>query len=243
MLLKSTDRGLTWEEVSPDLTRNTPEHMGRNGGPLTPENVGAEFYHTIFYIVESTMEPGNIWVGSDDGLVHVSRDNGANWTAVSPPHRGEAMINAIELSPHADGTAYLAVAAYKLNDFSPYIYKTTDYGRRWKRIDEGLPQDTFVRVVREDPLRPGQLYAGTEAGMFVSFDDGDNWHSLELNLPPVPITDLSIRQDSLVAATQGRGFWVLDDLFMVRAAGAGSGGRSTESTSVVWTVLTLTASS
>jgi photosystem II stability/assembly factor-like uncharacterized protein len=223
VLLRSTDRGVTWEAISGDLTRNDPDKQGRNGGPLTPENVGAEFYNTIFYIVESSREAGVIWVGSDDGLVHVSRDNGANWTAVSPPHRGEAMINAIELSPHADGTAYLAVAAYKLNDFSPYIYKTTDYGRRWKRIDEGLPQDTFVRVVREDPLRPGQLYAGTEAGMFVSFDDGDNWHSLALNLPPVPITDLAIRQDSLVAATQGRGFWVLDDLFMARAAATGIG--------------------
>ena len=222
-VLRSTDRGASWTEISPDLTRNDAGKQGRNGGPLTPENVGAEFYNTIFYIVESSREAGVIWVGSDDGLVHVSRDNGANWTAVSPPHRGEAMINAIELSPHADGTAYLAVAAYKLNDFSPYIYKTTDYGRRWKRIDESLPQDTFVRVVREDPLRPGQLYAGTEAGMFVSFDDGDNWHSLALNLPPVPITDLAIRQDSLVAATQGRGFWILDDLFMARAAATGIG--------------------
>ncbi|MEJ2399968.1 MAG: hypothetical protein P8Y52_01130 [Xanthomonadales bacterium] len=227
-LLRSSDRGLNWEEISGDLTRNDPDKQGRNGGPLTPENVGAEFYNTIFYIVESAREAGVIWVGSDDGLVHISRDNGASWTDVSPPHKGEAMINAIELSPHADGTAYLAVAAYKLNDFSPYIYKTTDYGRRWKRIDEGLPEDTFVRVVREDPRRAGQLYAGTEAGMFVSFDDGDRWHSLALNLPPVPITDLAIRQDSLVAATQGRGFWVLDDLFMARAAAAGIGDEPVE---------------
>ena len=220
-LLRSTDRGTTWAEISTDLTWNDPEKQGRNGGPLTAENVGAEYYNTIFYIVESTMEPGNIWVGSDDGLVHLSRDNGERWNDVSPRHRGEAMINAIEVSPHRPGTVYLAVTGYKLNDFSPYIYKTENYGKRWKRIDKGLPQDTFVRVVREDPDRKGLLYAGTEAGMFVSFDDGDAWHSLALNLPPVPITDLSVRQGSLVAATQGRGFWVLDDLFMVQAAAAG----------------------
>jgi photosystem II stability/assembly factor-like uncharacterized protein len=223
MVLKSTNRGATWTEISPDLTRNDPEKQGRNGGPLTPENVGAEFYNTLFNIVESPLEKGHIWVGSDDGLVHLSRDGGANWENVSPPHKGEAMINAIEISPHQPGTVYLAVTGYKLNDFKPYIYKTTGYGKRWKRIDAGLPGDTFVRVVREDPARKGQLYAGTEAGMFVSFDDGGNWHSLDLNLPPVPITDLAIRQDTLVAATQGRGFWTLDDLFMVRAAAQGLG--------------------
>jgi photosystem II stability/assembly factor-like uncharacterized protein len=227
-VLKSTDRGATWQAISPDLTRNDPARQGRNGGPLTPENVGAEFYHTIFYLLESPREPGHLWVGSDDGLVHLSRDGGASWSDVSPPHNGEAMINAIELSPHADGTAYLAVTAYKLNDFSPYIYRTGDYGRRWKRIDKGLPEDAFVRVVREDPARPGVLYAGTEAGMFVSFNDGEDWQSLALNLPPVPITDLAIRQGSLVASTQGRGFWVLDDLFMVRAAAEGIGARPVE---------------
>ncbi|MBT8047287.1 MAG: glycosyl hydrolase [Xanthomonadales bacterium] len=228
MVLKSTDRGATWTEISPDLTRNDPEKQGRNGGPLTPENVGAEFYNTLFYIVESPLEKGHLWVGSDDGLVHLSRDGGDSWNNVSPPHKGEAMINAIEISPHAPGTVYLAVTAYKLNDFKPYIYKTTDYGKRWKRIDEGLPEDTFVRVVREDLSRKGQLYAGTEAGMFVSFSDGGDWQPLDLNLPPVPITDLTIRQDSLVAATQGRGFWTLDDLFMVRAAAEGLGEESVQ---------------
>jgi photosystem II stability/assembly factor-like uncharacterized protein len=221
LLLRSRDRGVTWEELSGDLTRNDPAKQGRNGGPLTPENVGAEYYNTLFYIVESPHEQGYIWVGSDDGLVHLSRDDGASWENVSPPHKGEAMINAIEISPHDPGTAYLAVTAYKLNDFRPYIYKTTDYGKRWKRIDEGLPDRAFVRVVREDPARRGQLYAGTEGGMFVSFNDGGDWQSLDLNLPPVPITDLAIRQDTLVAATQGRGFWTLDDLFMVRAAAVG----------------------
>ena len=220
-LLRSSDRGQNWAEISPDLTRNDPDKQGRNGGPLTPENVGAEFYNTIFYIVESPHEKGTIWVGSDDGLVHVTRDGGGNWQNVSPKHGSEAMINAIELSPHDAGTAYVAVAGYKLNDFRPYIYKTTDYGRKWRRIDKGLPGNTFVRVVREDPEKKGLLYAGTEAGMFVSFNDGEDWQSLDLNLPPVPVTDLAIRHDTLVAATQGRAFWALDDLTIVRQAAAG----------------------
>ena len=220
ILLKSEDRGSTWEEISPDLTRDDEARQGRNGGPLTPENVGAEFYNTIFYIVESPLEQGTIWVGSDDGLVHLTVNGGESWSDISPPHKGEAMINAIELSPHDPGTAYLAVTGFKLDDFKPYIYKTTDYGKRWKRIDRGLPGDTFVRVVREDPTQKGLLYAGTEAGMFVSFNDGAEWQSLHLNLPPVPITDLKIRQDNLVASTQGRGFWVIDDLFVVRQAAA-----------------------
>ena len=217
-LLKSTDRGLSWEEVSPDLTRNNPDHMGRNGGPLTPENVGAEFYHTIFAIEESTNEEGTIWVGADDGLVHITRDAGENWTDISPPHRGEAMINAIDLSPHAEGTAYLAVTGYKLNDFKPYIYKTTTHGDKWQRIDRGLPDGAFVRVVREDPLVQGLLYAGTEKGLFVSFNDGGDWQSLQLNLPIVPVTDLRAREDGLAVATQGRAFWVLDDLWALRQA-------------------------
>jgi photosystem II stability/assembly factor-like uncharacterized protein len=226
LVLRSTDRGVTWTEISPDLTRDDLEKQGRNGGPLTPENVGAEYYNTLFYIIESPHERGRIWAGSDDGLVHLSRDDGASWDNVSPPHNGEATINAIEISPHDPGTVYLAVTGYKLNDFRPYIYKTTDYGTHWERIDEGLPKDTFVRVVREDPARKGQLYAGTESGMFVSFNDGDDWQSLKLNLPPVPITDLTIRHDTLVAATQGRGFWTLDDLFMVRVAAQGLGSET-----------------
>jgi len=215
LLLRSTDRGANWTEISPDLTRNDPEKQGRNGGPLTPENVGAEFYNTIFYIVESPHEQSLVWVGSDDGLVHITRDGGSNWEDVSPKHPGEAMINAIEISPHDKATTYLAVTGYKFNDNKPYIYKTTDYGKRWKRIDKGLPENAFVRVVREDPVQQGLLYAGTELGMFVSFNDGEDWESLDLNLPPVPITDLALRHNKLVAATQGRGFWVLDDLYMV----------------------------
>jgi photosystem II stability/assembly factor-like uncharacterized protein len=217
-LLKTDDRGVTWSEISPDLTRNDPSRLGTNGGPITNESVGAEFYHTIFYIVESPHEAGTIWVGADDGLVHVTRDGGANWQDVSPKHKGEAMINAIEISPHNAATAYLAVTGYKLGDFNPYIYKTDNYGKSWKRIDKDLPRNNFVRVVREDPVRKGMLYAGTEGGMYVSFDDGNNWQSLEMNLPPVPITDLTVRQGKLVAATQGRGFWILDDLALLRQA-------------------------
>jgi len=218
VILRSTDRGASWTEISPDLTRNDPEKQGRNGGPLTPENVGAEFYNTIFYIVESPHEKGLVWVGSDDGLVHIKRDGSTKWENVSPKHPGEAMINAIELSPHDKATAYLAVTGYKLGDNKPYIYKTTDYGKRWKRIDKGLPEDAFVRVVREDPTQRGLLYAGTELGMYVSYNDGGEWESLDLNLPPVPITDLALRQNTLVASTQGRGIWVLDDLLVVRQA-------------------------
>ncbi|MEM1262756.1 MAG: glycosyl hydrolase [Pseudomonadota bacterium] len=217
-LLKSTDRGLSWTEASPDLTRNKPENMGRNGGPFTPENVGAEFYHTIYAIEESTNEQGTIWVGADDGLLHITRDGGENWTDISPPHRGEAMINAIDLSPHAEGTAYVAVTGFKLNDFKPYIYKTTNHGKNWRRLDRGLPEKAYVRVVREDPVMQGLLYAGTEKGMFISYNDGSDWQSFDLNLPAVPITDLRAREDGLAVATQGRAFWVFDDLWAVRQA-------------------------
>ncbi|MGB5346774.1 MAG: hypothetical protein WBN23_11465, partial [Woeseia sp.] len=194
-LLMSKDRGINWEEVSPDLTRATESEMGRNGGPLTPENVGAEFYHTIYAVVESENEKGTIWVGADDGLIHITRDGGKNWSNISPPHRGEAMVNAIDLSPHAEGTAYAALTGFKLNDFKPYIYKTTNHGRTWGRIDDGIPNTAFVRVVREDPIKKGLLYAGTEKGMFVSYNDGADWQPLDLNLPAVPITDLRARAD------------------------------------------------
>ncbi len=223
-LLRSKDRGLTWEEVSPDLTRNNEAHLGRNGGPLTPENVGAEFYHTIFYIVESEVEQGTIWVGADDGLLHLTRNGGADWQDVSPPHRGEAMINAIELSPHREGTAFVAVTGYKLNDFAPYIYRTRNHGKRWQRIDKGLPDGAFVRVVREDPVVADLLYAGTEKGLFISWNGGDDWQAFDANLPAVPITDIRVRDDALALATQGRAFWVLDDVFVLRQAAMADAG-------------------
>jgi len=219
-LLRSNDRGVSWREISPDLTKDEEDRQGLNGGPLTAENVGAEFYGTIFYIVESPHEAGTIWVGTDDGLLQVTRDNGGRWQNVTPGDLGGAQVNAIEVSPHDAGTVYVAVAGYKMNDFRPHVFKGTEYGRRWTRIDEDFPDDNFVRVVREDPARRGLLYAGTEGGMFVSFDDGAHWQPFDLNLPPVPITDLTIRQDNLVAATQGRGFWVLDNLSVVRQSRA-----------------------
>ncbi len=218
ILMRSSDRGVTWEEISGDLTKNEKDKQGLNGGPLTAENVGAEYYGTIFYIAPSPHEQGTIWVGSDDGLIHLTRDDGGRWQNVTPGNLRGAQVNAIEVSPHDPGTVYVAVTGYKLNDFRPYIFKSTDYGARWRRIDRDLPVDVFVRVVREDPERRNLLYAGTERGMFVSFDGGANWQSLDLNLPPVPITDLTIRHGDLVAATQGRGFWVFDDLGVIRQA-------------------------
>ena len=211
-VVQTKDRGVTFKEISPDLTKNEKDKQGLNGGPITAENVGAEFYGTILTITASPHEYGTVWVGSDDGLIHVTRDDGETWQNITPGNLRGAMVNAIEVSPHDPGTAYIAVAGYKLNDFRPYIYRLTDYGQRSVRLDRDLPEDNFIRVVREDPERRGLLYAGGEGGMYVSFDDGTRWQTLDAKLPPVPITDLMIRQGDLVAATQGRGFWVLDDL-------------------------------
>lgn len=211
-LLKSEDHGQTWAEVSPDLTRDEKKKQGKGGGPITNEAAGAETYNTIFYVVESPHEAGTIWAGSDDGLVHLTRDDGATWDDITPKGIGESQINAIEVSPHDPATAYLAVTGYKLNDFTPYIFKTNNYGKSWKRLVKGIAADAFVRVVREDPGRRGLLYAGTETGLYISFDDGKKWQPFQLNLPVVPITDLTIRNNDLVAATQGRAFWILDDL-------------------------------
>ena len=219
MVLKTTDRGVNWQEISPDLTRNDPEKQGLNGGPFTNEQAGAEYYNTIFYIAESSVNAGELWVGADDGKLHLSKDEGNNWQDITP-HDEEAQINAIDLSVHQQGKAYVAVTGYKLNDYKPYIYKTENYGKRWRPIDKGLPDEAFVRVVREDTEREGMLYAGTESGMFISFDDGKNWQKLSLNLPPVAITDMQVKGKDLVVATQGRGFWILDDVGPLREASA-----------------------
>ena len=215
-LLMSNDRGVSWTEISDDLTRNDKSKQDKNGGPLTNEQVGAEFYGNIFYVVESRKEPGFIWTGSDDGLVHLTKDHGKTWTNITPKGLPETQINAIELSPHDKATAYIAATSHKLNIYKPMIYKTSNYGKSWKRIDKGLPDDTFARVVREDTARAGLLYAGTEAGLFISYDDGANWQSLRANMPPVPITDLTMRHNKLVVATEGRGFYVLDDVATLR---------------------------
>jgi photosystem II stability/assembly factor-like uncharacterized protein len=212
-LFRSTNGGASWERVSPDLTRNDPSRMQSSGGPITKDNTSVEYYCTIFAIAESPLERGLLWVGSDDGLIHVSRDGGKNWTNATPKAMPEwIMINAIEPSPFDRGTAYVAATMYKSGDFRPYLYKTTDFGVTWTTITAGIPDDQFTRVVRSDKGRKGLLYAGTERGVFVSFDDGASWQPLQLNLPIVPITDLAVRDDDLIAATQGRAFWMLDDV-------------------------------
>jgi photosystem II stability/assembly factor-like uncharacterized protein len=212
VVLKTSDQGHSWQEISPDLTRDDEEKQGAGGGPITNEGAGGENYNTIMYLAPSPHEPGVLWVGTDDGLVHVTRDEGGSWTEVTPGDLGEALVNSVEVSPHDPATAYVVITRYKFNDFTPHIFKTTDYGGSWERIVEGIAEEDWVRVVREDPVRPGLLYAGTETGLYLSLDGGDRWHDFQLNLPVVPITDLTIRNNDLVAATQGRAFWVLDDL-------------------------------
>ena len=215
-LLKTSDLGKTWKEVSPDLTRNEKEKQGRAGVPYTNEEVGAENYGTLAYIMESPHEKGVIWTGSDDGFVYLTRDGGATWKNVTPAGLAECLINAIEVSPHDKATAYIATTRYKFNDHSPGLYKTTDYGAHWTKIDNGLPANDFTRVVREDDVRKDLLFAGTELGLFISWDGGRNWSPFQLNLPITPITDLRIHQGNLIAATSGRGYWILDDLSVLR---------------------------
>jgi photosystem II stability/assembly factor-like uncharacterized protein len=212
-VLRSTDEGASWEEVSPDLTRNDRTKQGPSGGPITKDNTGAEVYCTIFAFVESPHEKGVFWAGSDDGLIHVSRDGGERWNNVTPPGLPEwTLVSIIEVSPHDPATAYVAATRYKLDDTRPYLFKTSDYGQTWQHIANGIPDGDFTRVIREDPSRRGLLYAGTESGIHVSFDDGQNWERLQSNLPVVPIHDLVIKGTDMVVATHGRSFWVLDDL-------------------------------
>jgi photosystem II stability/assembly factor-like uncharacterized protein len=213
VLLRSRDEGRTWEEASPDLTRNDKAKQGYSGGPITYDDTGIEVYDTIFCVAESPKDANILWAGTDDGLVQVTRDGGKNWTNVTPRGMPEwIQINSIELSPHDPSTAYVAATMYKFDDDRPYLYKTTDGGKTWSRIVEGIPDGAFTRVVRENTVRPGLLYAGTETGLYVSFDGGGHWTPFQRNLPVVPITDLAVKNGDLVVATQGRSFWILDDL-------------------------------
>ncbi|WP_282055617.1 WD40/YVTN/BNR-like repeat-containing protein [Maribacter luteus] len=207
------NEGQSWKLLSGDLTRNDPTKLVSSGGPITQDNTSVEYYCTIFAANESPLKEGLLWVGSDDGLVHVSKDSGVNWENVTPSNMPEwNMINSIEPSAFDEGTCYVAATRYKLGDFQPYLYKTTDYGKNWSKITNGINQEHFTRVVREDPKRKGLLYAGTETGMYISFDDGAHWNPFQLNLPIVPITDLTIKDDNLIVATQGRSLWIIDDL-------------------------------
>jgi hypothetical protein len=213
---RTRDGGMSWETISPDLTRNDPTKQELPGGPLQHDDTGVEVYDTIFAFAESPHTPGVLWAGSDDGLVHISRDNGENWTNITPAGMPEwGTVNTLEISPHQAGRAFIAVYKYRWDDLSPYIFRTDDYGASWKLLTDGrngIPSDHFVRVVREDPDRKGLLYAGTEFGMFVSFDDGQHWQSLQLNLPVTQIADMQVHRKDLVVATHGRSFWILDDL-------------------------------
>jgi photosystem II stability/assembly factor-like uncharacterized protein len=215
-VLKTSDMGRTWKEISPDLTRNEKDKQGKGGGPYTNEAVGAENYGTLAYITESPHEKGVIWTGSDDGFVYVTRDGGANWKNVTPKGLQECLINAIEVSPHDKATAYIATTRYKFNDHTPGLYKTTDYGNTWTKITNGLPANAFTRVVREDDVRRDLLFAGTELGLFISWNGGRDWSPFQLNLPITPITDLRVHKGNLIAATSGRAFWILDDLSVLR---------------------------
>ena len=216
LLLRTRDMGLTWEEVSPDLTRNEKEKQGKMGGPYTNEAVGAENYGTLAYVVESPHEKGVIWTGSDDGYVQLTRDGGKTWANVTPKGLPECLVNAIEVSPHDPATAYIATTRYKFNDHAPALYKTSNYGKTWANISKGIPYGAFTRVVREDNVRKGLLYAGTETGMYVSWNDGESWQPLQLNLPVTPIMDLQVKENDLIVATSGRAFWILDDLALLR---------------------------
>lgn len=216
-LFVTENEGQSWEMISPDLTTNDKSRQGSSGGPITKDNTSVEYYCTIFTAAESVLEKDLLWTGSDDGLIHVSRDGGKNWENVTPKDAPQwIMWNCIETDPFQKGTAYFAGTRYKLDDFSPYIYKTTDYGKTWQKITQGIDALHFTRAIRSDKKRKGLLYAGTEYGMYISFDEGNNWKPFQLNLPIVPITDLTIKDNDLVVATQGRAFWVLDDLGVVQ---------------------------
>ena len=211
----STNGGQSWETISGDLTRNIPETIKSSGGPITQDNTGAEYYANIFAIAESELEEGVIWTGSDDGLIHVTKDGGKTWEDVTPPLNISPklnMINCIDVSPFEKGKVYVAATSYKFGDYTPYLYKTDNYGKTWELITNGIPENYYTRALRSDKKRPGLLYSGTEWGMFISFDDGENWSDFQLNLPITSIRDIHVKENDLILATHGRSFWMIDDL-------------------------------
>ena len=218
VVFRTTDLGMSWTPISPDLTRNDKSKQQRSGGPVTGENISIEYYDVVFSLAESPRQKGLLWAGTDDGLVHLTRDDGKTWTNVTPKDLPEwSLISQIDASPHDPATAYLAVDRHELDDYKAYLWSTHDYGRTWQRLGaSGIPEGSFVRAVREDPVRKGLLYAGTETGVFVSFDDGARFQPLKLNLPTVPVHDLVVKGSELVLATHGRAFWILDDLSPLR---------------------------
>jgi photosystem II stability/assembly factor-like uncharacterized protein len=217
-VFKSADHGQSWTQISGDLTRNDKSKQQPSGGPLTNDITSVEYYDTVFALAESPVKKGTLWAGTDDGLVHVTTDDGQHWSKVTPKMPEWSTVDLIDPSPHDGNTTYVAVDRHKLDDFKPYIFKTNDLGGTWTAITTGIPDGSYVHAVREDPKRKGLLYAGTETGVFVSFDDGTHWQPLQLNLPVSPIHDLVVKDDDLVVATHGRSFWVLDDLTPLRQA-------------------------
>ncbi len=218
-VLKSADQGRSWSAISPDLTRNDKSKQKPSGGDITLDITSVEYYDTVFTLAESPLQKGMLWAGTDDGLIHLTRDDGKTWENVTPKDMPEwSMVSIIDASHHDAGTAYAAIDRHKLDDFDPLIYKTHDFGKTWTRIADGIPAGSYVRSVREDPKVKGLLYAGTETGVYFSADDGDHWQSLQLNLPTSPVHDLAVKDDDLVAATHGRAFWILDDLSPLRQA-------------------------
>ncbi|MCB0705878.1 MAG: glycosyl hydrolase [Saprospiraceae bacterium] len=209
----SYNEGQSWELISPDLTTNDSTKIGSSGGPITQDNTSVEYYCTIFAVAESPVQKDVIWTGSDDGLLHITKDGGKTWTNVTPAGLPKwTQINSLEADPFEAGGLYLAATSYKSGDFQPYLYKTKDFGATWTRIDRGIDREHFTRVIRTDPAKRNLLYAGTESGLYISFDDGSNWQPFQLNLPIVPVTDLAVKESHLIVATQGRSIWVLDDL-------------------------------
>ena len=218
-LHRTRDKGVTWEKISPDLTAKPPGTQGVSGEPITRDVTGEEFYSTLYAIAESLVEKGVIWTGSNDGPFFVTRDDGKTWTNVTPKDLPEGgRVQYIDASPIRKGSAYYAVYRYLLGDYKPYLYRTDDYGKTWTLLTDGkngIPADWPTRVVREDPNREGLLYAGTEFGMFISYDNGAHWQSFQLNMPVTPITDIKIHHKDLVVSTQGRAFWILDNISAV----------------------------